>query len=138
MTTEALTFSRHKRLIQDTVSVTSASNLQKKTVYGIAVFLCIFAIVRASTSLGGKSSGNIHTGYTEIICPDTRVFPSAQFFGPSIARPGKFGCLTPDQSRQPAPSYANGKVTASWYGQTSQQADDQQTEVRHEQKHPGP
>jgi rare lipoprotein A (peptidoglycan hydrolase) len=45
----------------------TAKNLQKKKVYRIAVFLCIFSIGSASASLCFEPTANIHSGFAAII-----------------------------------------------------------------------
>lgn len=94
----------------------AANKFQKKTLYWLAVFLCFVYIGSASASLGYEPTGNIHSGYVEIIGLDTRDFSRGPFFGPSSPRPEKFGCFTPTQSPQPAPPNVSGEVIASWYG----------------------
>lgn len=91
-----------------------ARNFHEKTVFRIAVFLCIFSIASASTSPGCEHPGNSHSGHMEIIGLDTRDFSRCRFFGLSLARPEKFGYPTPDAS--PRTTYVSGEVTASWYG----------------------
>ncbi len=49
----------------------AARNFLKKTVYWPAVFLCILSIGSASASVGYQPAGAIHSGYVEIIGPDT-------------------------------------------------------------------
>lgn len=94
----------------------AARNFQKKAVYWLAVFLCIFSIGSESTSLGYEPAGTIHSGYVEIIGLDTTDFSRGPLFGPSAARPEKVGCLTPTKSPRPTPPNMSGEVTASWYG----------------------
>ncbi len=63
-----------------------AKNHQKKIVHWIAVFLCIFSIGGASTSLGGEPAGDIYTGYVKILCRSALLYMSgevtASWYGP--------------------------------------------------------
>ncbi|MDP1991793.1 MAG: septal ring lytic transglycosylase RlpA family protein [Syntrophales bacterium] len=94
----------------------AARNFLIKKMHWLAVFLCIFSIGSASTSLGCEPTGNIHSRYVKIIGLDTTDFSRSPSFGPPAARPEKGRCLTPTQSLRPAPPNVSGKVTASWYG----------------------
>jgi rare lipoprotein A (peptidoglycan hydrolase) len=91
-------------------------NIQKKAVYGLAFFLCLFSMGSASMSGGYKPEGTIHGGYGENIRWDATDLSENPLFGLSKARQEKVGYLTPAYSLPPASLNVGRKVTASWYG----------------------
>lgn len=91
-------------------------NFLKKSMYWLAVFLCILSIESVSESLDYQPATAIHGEHVQINGMGMADVSQRTLWELSAIRIEKIGYLTPTHSHRTDPQNVSGEVTASWYG----------------------